>query len=87
MRLSDISLSTRITLWALLFVVAGGLLWIEKDLENDREKDLRERSAGLEINLHLEQERLIRLHRVAASGCGVSRQHAAHLRYGACQYE
>lgn len=59
MRLGDIGLSTRITLWALLFVVAGGFLWVDKDMERDRESYLRERGAGLEMNLHLEQDRLI----------------------------
>ena len=59
MRFSDISLSTRITLWALLFVVAGGLLWMEKDLERDREAYISERRDDLEMGLHLEQERLI----------------------------
>ena len=58
MKLRDIGLSTRITLWALLFVVAGGLLWVNKDLEKDQETYLKERSAGLQMNLHLEQDRL-----------------------------
>ena len=58
MKLGDISLSTRITLWALLFVVAGGLLWVNKDLEKDQETYLKERSDGLQMNLHLEQDRL-----------------------------
>ena len=58
MKLGDISLSTRITLWALLFVVAGGLLWVNKDLEKDQETYLQERSAGLGMGLHLEQDRL-----------------------------
>lgn len=58
MKLSDISLSTRITLWALLFVVVGGLLWVNRDLEKDKETYLKQRSAGLQMNLHLEQDRL-----------------------------
>ncbi len=58
MRLRDISLSTRITLWALLFVVAGGLLWVNNDLQKDKDTYLKERSAGLQMNLHIEQDRL-----------------------------
>ena len=58
MRFSDIGLSARITFWALLLVVAGGLLWMNKDLENDREGYLRERSADLKMDIHLEQARL-----------------------------
>ncbi|OIR01892.1 putative diguanylate cyclase YegE [mine drainage metagenome] len=58
MKFSDISLSARITFWALLLVVAGGLLWMNKDLENDREAYLSERSADLKMDMHLEQARL-----------------------------
>ena len=58
MRFGDIGLSARITFWALLLVVAGGLLWMNKDLENDREGYLRERSADLKMDIHLEQARL-----------------------------
>lgn len=58
MRFRDIGLSTRITLWALLFVVAGGLLWMDKDGERERESYLSRRSADFGLTLHLEQERL-----------------------------
>ncbi|OIR19792.1 cyclic di-GMP phosphodiesterase Gmr [mine drainage metagenome] len=58
MRLRDIGLSTRITLWALLFVVAGGLLWMDKDSEREQESYLSRRSADFGSNLHLEQVRL-----------------------------
>jgi diguanylate cyclase (GGDEF)-like protein/PAS domain S-box-containing protein len=58
MKFSDVSLSARITFWALLLVVAGGLLWMKKDLENDREAYLSERSADLKMDIHLEQVRL-----------------------------
>ncbi|VVC82790.1 PAS domain S-box protein [Sideroxydans sp. CL21] len=57
-KFSDIGLSARITFWALLLVVAGGLLWMNKDLENDREVYLSERSADLKMDIHLEQVRL-----------------------------
>ncbi|ADE12454.1 PAS domain S-box protein [Sideroxydans lithotrophicus] len=58
MRFGDIGLSTRITLWALLFVVAGGLLWINQDMKRDQESYLSERSADLKTDIHLEQARL-----------------------------
>jgi diguanylate cyclase (GGDEF)-like protein/PAS domain S-box-containing protein len=58
MKLRDIGLPTRITLWALLFVVAGGLLWVDKEMARDRETYVKERSADLEVDLHLEEDRL-----------------------------
>ncbi len=58
MRLRDISLSTRITFWALLFVVAGGLLWINNEDGRLHEAYLKEHSTDLDEALHIEQVRL-----------------------------
>ena len=58
MRLRDISLSTRITFWVLLFVVAGGLLWINNEDSRLHDIYLTEHSADLDDALHVEQVRL-----------------------------
>ncbi|MBI5005797.1 MAG: PAS domain S-box protein [Nitrosomonadales bacterium] len=53
-----ISLSTRITLAALLLVLAGGLLWINKENDQQQRIYLSDRSADLETALHVEKVRL-----------------------------
>ncbi len=57
-RFRDISLSTRITLLALLLVVAGGWLWIENENRIFHGVYLGEREADLESALHVERVRL-----------------------------
>lgn len=58
MKLGDIGLSARITFWAMVLVVAGGVLWVNRDLENDKEAYLSERSTELKMDLHIEQVHL-----------------------------
>ena len=58
MRFNAIGLSTRITLWVLLLVVAGGLLWINKEAQRQQQATLTERSADIEVALDAEQMRI-----------------------------
>ena len=58
MRFRDIGLSTRITFWVLLFVVAGGLLSINNEDARLYDAYLNEHSADLGDALHIEQVRL-----------------------------
>src|SRR5664279_6632188 len=54
----SIGLSTRITIGALLLLVAGGLLWIDSDNKRAQELSMTERSAVVEAALRVEQVRL-----------------------------
>lgn len=58
MRLIRIGLPTRITLWVLLFVVAGGLQWMRNENQRQQEVFLTERSADIEAALEIEQMRI-----------------------------
>lgn len=58
MRLSDISLATRITLLGVSLVVAGGLLWVANENERLQEQFLSERVATLGTTLSVERERM-----------------------------
>ncbi len=58
MRLPRIGLPTRITLWVLLFVVAGGVQWMREEERRQREIYLSDRSADLEMALEVEQARI-----------------------------
>ena len=55
MRLRQIGLSARITITALVFVMAGGFLWMSEDVDRDQEVYLKERSVSLESALRIEQ--------------------------------
>ncbi|MDO8989395.1 MAG: PAS domain S-box protein [Sideroxyarcus sp.] len=54
----NVGLSARVTLGVLLLVLAGGLLWIEKENDKLHAAYLSSRSADLESALHVEQVRL-----------------------------
>ncbi|MFH2133903.1 MAG: PAS domain S-box protein [Pseudomonadota bacterium] len=58
MRLTDISLSTRITLLGVLLVVAGGMLWAWGEDQRIKDAFLAERESNLDGALHVERERL-----------------------------
>jgi len=58
MRLSDISLETRITLLGVSLVVAGSLLWIANENERLHEQFLSERVEALDATLSGEHERM-----------------------------
>jgi len=58
MRLSDISLATRITLLGVSLVVAGGLLWGANENKRLQEQFLSERVATLDTTLKVEHERM-----------------------------
>ena len=58
MRLDTISLSTRITLLALLLVVSGGLLWVYNENARLQAEYLLERESMLDGALHVERERI-----------------------------
>lgn len=58
-RFRDISLSTRITLVAVLLVVAGGVLWVDKENKRLHEAYLAEREADLKNALDIEKSRLL----------------------------
>jgi diguanylate cyclase (GGDEF)-like protein/PAS domain S-box-containing protein len=58
MRLPDLSLSTRITLLALLLVVAVGAFWTLGENQRIQEEYLAERESELDADLHVERERL-----------------------------
>lgn len=58
MRLSDISLATRITLLGVALVVAGSLLWVANENERLQEQFLSERVATLDTTLRVEHERM-----------------------------
>jgi diguanylate cyclase (GGDEF)-like protein/PAS domain S-box-containing protein len=53
-----IGLSTRITVAALLLVLAGGLLWINKENDQLHRSYLSDRSADIETALHVEKVRM-----------------------------
>jgi len=57
-RLSDISLATRITLLGVSLVVAGGVLWVANENERLQEQFLIERMATLDATLRMEGERM-----------------------------
>jgi diguanylate cyclase (GGDEF)-like protein/PAS domain S-box-containing protein len=58
MRLSNISLATRITLLGLSLVVAGSLLWVANENKRLQEQFLNERVATLDATLRVEHERM-----------------------------
>lgn len=58
MRLSNISLATRITLLGLSLVVAGSLLWVANENKRLQEQFLNERVATLDATLRVERERM-----------------------------
>jgi len=58
MRLSDISLATRITLLGVSLVVAGGLLWTAHENERLQEQFLSESAATLNTTLRVGHERM-----------------------------
>ncbi|HLP96973.1 MAG TPA: PAS domain S-box protein [Sideroxyarcus sp.] len=58
MRLRHIGLPARITILVLLLVAAGGMLWVGEESRRLHEAYLDERSADLEVALHVERARL-----------------------------
>lgn len=58
MKLRDVNLSTRITLAALLLVIAGGIFWVLTQNQRLHDAYLNERHADLEVALHIEKLRL-----------------------------